>query len=62
MRNAWYRLIYLARVKDVIYVLHCFEKDTARTEHKDLKTAKSRLSAVQQRIREERKNEKRKTK
>lgn len=60
--NTWYRLVYLARVKDVIYVLHCFEKDTAKTEHKDLKTAQSRLSAVQQRIREERRNEKRKAK
>jgi phage-related protein len=27
-----YRLLYLTRVLDVIYVLHCFEKDTNRTE------------------------------
>src|SRR5882724_964768 len=46
--NAWYRMVYLARVKDVIYVLDCFEKDTAKTERKDLNTAKSRLSAVKQ--------------
>lgn len=60
--NTWYRMVYLARVNDVIYVLHCFEKDTAKTEKKDLKTAKIRLSGVQQRIREERRNEKHKTK
>ena len=28
----WYRLIYLARINDVIYVLDCFEKDTRKTE------------------------------
>jgi len=58
--SAWYRMVYLARVKDVIYVLDCFEKDTAKTERKDLNTAKSRLSAVKQRMTEERRNEKRK--
>jgi phage-related protein len=24
--RAWYRLVYLSRIEDVIYVLHCFEK------------------------------------
>ncbi len=58
--KAWYRMIYLARIEDTIYVLDCFEKDTARTERKDLRTAESRLSQVKQRIMEERKREKRK--
>ncbi len=58
----WYRMLYLARVEDVIYVLDCFEKDTAKTERKDLKTATRRLSAVRQRILEERRDEKRKAK
>jgi len=60
--NTWYRMVYLARLEDVIYVLDCFEKDTAKTERKDLNRATSRLSAVKQRIREERRNEKRKPK
>jgi len=60
--SAWYRMVYLARVKDVIYVLDCFEKDTAKTERKDINTAKNRLSAVKQRVAEERRNEKRKPK
>ncbi len=60
--KAWYRMVYLARVQDVIYVLDCFEKDTAKTERKDLNTARSRLSAVKQRMQEERKNEKHKPK
>ena|ERR1035437_807535 len=39
--KAWYRVIYLARVKDTIYVLHCFTKNTAKTEKHDLATANS---------------------
>ena len=52
-------MVYLARIEDTIYVLDCFEKDTARKERKDLRTAESRLSQVKQRIQEERKHEKR---
>lgn len=58
----WYRVLYLSRTADTIYVLECFEKDTAKTERKDLNTARSRLAVVRQRILEERKNEKRKRK
>ena len=58
--KAWYRVIYLARVKDTIYVLHCFTKDTAKTEKHDLATAKQRLKHVQQRLREEKRNAKQK--
>jgi len=58
--KTWYRMVYLARLEDTIYVLDCFEKDTAKTERKDLRTAESRLSQVKQRILEERKREKRK--
>jgi phage-related protein len=53
-RRSWYRLIYLATVNDTIYVLHCFEKTSRKTERPDLKVARSRLSKVLQRIREER--------
>jgi phage-related protein len=50
--RTWYRMIYLARVNDVIYVLHCFQKDTAKTERRDLDTAERRWKLVQQRLRE----------
>jgi phage-related protein len=60
--KTWYRMVYLARIEDTIYVLDCFEKDTAKTERKDLNTATSRLSQVKQRILEERRHEKRKPK
>lgn len=58
--NKWYRLVYLARVKDTIYVLHCFTKNTAKTERRDLTTAEQRWKQVQQRLREEQKSEKQK--
>lgn len=57
--DKWYRLIYLARIDDVIYVLDCFEKDTAKTEKKDIKRASAQLSSVKLRLMEERKNAKR---
>ena len=57
--KAWYRLVYLARIDDVIYVLDCFEKDTRKTEKKDLRTAGARLTQVRQRLVEERRSEKR---
>jgi phage-related protein len=50
--RTWYRLLYLTRVLDVIYVLHCFEKDTNRTSRQDLDTAKTRLKEVHAEIRE----------
>jgi phage-related protein len=56
--SKWYRLVYLARVEDTIYVLHCFTKNTAKTEKRDLTTAEQRWKQVQQRLREEHKNEK----
>jgi phage-related protein len=56
--KTWYRMIYLARIHNNIYVLDCFEKDTAKTERKDLNTARVRLSIVRQRIQEQRRHEK----
>lgn len=55
----WYRLVYLARIENVIYVLNCFEKDTAKTEKKDLNKASARLAQVRKKLMEERKHEKR---
>lgn len=56
--SKWYRLVYLTRLEDTIYVLHCFTKNTAKTEKRDLATAGQRWKQVQRRLREERKNEK----
>ncbi len=49
--SKWYRLVYLARIEDTIYVLHCFTKNTAKTERRDIEKAKQRWKQVQQKIR-----------
>ena len=52
--RTWYRVMYLSVIRGVIHVLHCFEKDSTKTDRRDIETAKSRLKAVQQRIRDQR--------
>jgi len=49
----WYRMIYIARVKDTIHVLHCFKKNTRKTGRRDIATAERHWKQVQQRLREE---------
>lgn len=44
--KGWYRVIYTLEVKDTIYVLHCFKKQTAKTEKRDLELAKKRLTWI----------------
>ena len=56
--RGWFRLIYLSRTDDVIYVLHCFEKKSREMPRKDFAKARQRLKAVQARLAEERKHEK----
>lgn len=48
--RAWYRVIHLSKIADTIHVLHCFEKESAKTSKKGLETAKIRLSRVKQRV------------
>ena len=42
----WYRIIYLSRVEDTIYMLHAFRKQSAKTSKNDLAVAKTRLRDV----------------
>ena len=44
--RTWYRMIYLTRIGDSLYVLHAFEKDSRKTDRRDLEIAKSRLKLV----------------
>ncbi len=37
-----FRVIYVARFRDAVYVLHCFQKKTQKTRKTDLDLAKSR--------------------
>lgn len=56
--RAWYRVVYLSRTKDVIYVLHCFEKKGREMPRREFEQAKRRLKAVKARLAEEKKHEK----
>ncbi len=58
--RAWYRVVYLSKIGDTIYVLHCFEKRSRKTDSRDLATAKTRLASVKQRLQEQRADGKRK--
>ena len=46
--RGWYRIFYLKKIEDVVYVLHCFEKKTAKTEQKDIDVAKQRLKRLRE--------------
>jgi phage-related protein len=56
--RAWYRVVYLSRINDVIYILHCFEKKSREMPRKDFERAKQRLKAVRTRLAAGKKHEK----
>ncbi len=41
-----FRVIYLARMADAVYVLHAFQKKTQATSRRDIETAKQRLALL----------------
>jgi len=53
--KTWYRVLFVSKIDDVIYVLHCFEKQGRKTERRDLDIARERLARVRARIQEQRK-------
>jgi phage-related protein len=57
--SAWYRVIYLKKIRNIIYVLHSFEKESNRIEKQDIRTIKQRLSQVDSIEREEARDAKR---
>ncbi len=44
-----FRVIYIAKFDEAIYVLHAFQKKTQRTPKKELKLARNRLRDVERR-------------
>jgi phage-related protein len=56
--RAWYRVVYLSRIGNVLYVLHCFEKKSREMPRRDFERAKQRLKTVRARLAEEKKREK----
>jgi len=53
-QDFWYRVLYV-RLEGVVYVLHCFTKKTDKTPLKNIDTARARLSALKQRLLEQKK-------
>lgn len=43
-----FRVIYIAKLKDAVYVLHCFQKKTQKTSAKDLELSSKRLRELLQ--------------
>jgi phage-related protein len=41
-----YRVIYVARLQDAVYVLHAFQKKTRTTSKQDIEVAKSRYAEL----------------
>jgi phage-related protein len=41
-----FRVIYTARLKDAVYVLHAFQKKTQATSQRDIETARRRLTEL----------------
>jgi phage-related protein len=56
--RAWYRVVYLSRINDIIYVLHCFEKKSRVLPRKEFEKARQRLKTVKAGLAAEKKHEK----
>ncbi|MEZ5616220.1 MAG: type II toxin-antitoxin system RelE/ParE family toxin [Rhodocyclaceae bacterium] len=41
-----FRVIYLAKLADAVYVLHCFQKKTEQTSEKDIELARRRYKEL----------------
>ena len=51
--RAWYRVVYLTKIGGVIHVLQCFEKESRKTDKRDVASARARLKQVLKRTQEE---------
>ena len=45
-RGGAFRVIYIARFEEAVYVLHCFQKKSQRTSRTDLELATTRYKAL----------------
>ena len=45
-QDGWYRVMYIAKFDEAVYVLHCFKKKTNVTSKQDKALAKSRYDGV----------------
>lgn len=44
--DGWFRVMYVAKFAEAVYVLHCFKKKTNATSKRDLDIASKRYKAV----------------
>lgn len=45
-----FRVVYVAKLADAVYVLHCFQKKTQRTTKRDIELTQKRLKALMKEI------------
>lgn len=45
-----FRVVYIAKLADAVYVLHCFQKKTQQTAKRDIELAQKRLKALMKEI------------
>jgi phage-related protein len=45
-QDGWYRVMYVAKFEEAVYVLHCFKKKTNATTKQDKSIAKARYEGV----------------
>ena len=45
VQGAW-RVLYISRLEDAIYVLHCFQKKTQKTRKEDIELAQKRYKDI----------------
>jgi phage-related protein len=46
LQDGWYRVMYVAKFAEAVYVLHCFKKKTNSTSKQDKALAKARYDGV----------------
>ena len=46
-----FRVVYIAKLADAVYVLHCFQKKTQQTAKRDIDLARKRLKELLKEIR-----------
>lgn len=45
-----FRVVYIAKLADAVYVLHCFQKKTQQTAKRDIDLARQRLKALMKEV------------
>lgn len=52
--NGAFRVVYVAKFESAVYVLHCFQKKTPKTDKRDIELARQRLVELIKEIKHDR--------